>query len=64
MAAVDRGKAALRRHSADPRPGNPDGMKIDEQGNIYSAGPGGVWIFSPEGKPLATMLIPEKVSPI
>jgi len=48
--------------TSDPRPGAPDGMKIDEQGNIYSAGPGGVWIFSPEGKPLATILMPEKVS--
>lgn len=48
--------------TSDPRPGSPDGMKIDEQGNIYSAGPGGVWIFSPEGKPLATILMPEKVA--
>jgi gluconolactonase len=48
--------------TSDPRPGAPDGMKIDEQGNIYSAGPGGVWIFSPDGKPLATILMPEKVS--
>ena len=48
--------------TSDPRPGAPDGMKIDRLGNIYSAGPGGVWIFSPEGKPLATLLIPEKVS--
>ena len=31
--------------TADPRPGAPDGMKVDEEGNIYSAGPGGVWIF-------------------
>ena len=42
--------------TADTRPGAPDGMKVDEEGNIYSAGPGGVWIFSPEGKPLATIL--------
>ena len=48
--------------TADPRPGAPDGMKVDEQGNIYSAGPGGVWIFSPEGKPLATILMPERVA--
>jgi len=48
--------------TSDPRPGAPDGMKIDEQGNIYSAGPAGVWIFSPEGKPLATILMPERVS--
>jgi len=37
-------------------------LKLDEQGNIYSAGPGGVWIFSPDGKPLSTILMPEKVS--
>jgi gluconolactonase len=48
--------------TADPRPGNPDGMKVDVEGNIYSAGPGGVWIFSPEGKPLGTILIGEKVA--
>jgi gluconolactonase len=48
--------------TSDPRPGSPDGMKVDEEGNIYSAGPGGVWIFSPEGKPLATILFTEKVA--
>jgi gluconolactonase len=48
--------------TSDPRPGAPDGMKIDAQGNIYSAGPGGVWIFTSEGKPLATILMPEKVA--
>jgi gluconolactonase len=47
--------------TTDKRIGGPDGMKVDERGNIYSAGPAGVWIFSPEGKPLATLLIPEKV---
>jgi gluconolactonase len=45
--------------TSDKRPGGPDGMKVDQQGNIYSTGPGGVWIFSPEGKPLATILMPE-----
>lgn len=45
----------------DKRPGSPDGMKVDVQGNLWSAGPGGVWIFSPEGKHLGTLLIPEKV---
>jgi gluconolactonase len=37
-------------------------MKVDQEGNIYSAGPGGVWILSPEGKPIATILIPEKTA--
>jgi len=48
--------------TGDKRPGAPDGMKVDAEGNIYSAGPGGVWIFSPEGKALATIVMPEPVS--
>jgi gluconolactonase len=47
--------------TSDTRPGAPDGMKLDVRGNLYSAGPGGVWIFSPEGKHLGTLVIPEKV---
>lgn len=48
--------------TADPRVGGPDGMKVDAEGNIYSAGPGGVWIFSPEGKHLATIVMPERTA--
>lgn len=48
--------------TADPRPGNPDGMKVDVEGNIYSAGPGGVWIFSPDGQHLGTIVMPERTS--
>ena len=29
--------------------GVPDGVKVDAQGNIFTAGPGGLWIFSPDG---------------
>ena len=47
--------------SSDSRVGAPDGMKVDQKGNLYSAGPGGVWIFSPEGKHLGTLDIPERV---
>jgi len=36
-------------------PGLPDGMKVDANGNIYATGPGGVWIFSPDGKHLGTI---------
>jgi len=48
--------------TADTRAGAPDGMKVDAEGNIYSTGPGGVWIFSPEGKALGTILISEKAA--
>jgi gluconolactonase len=42
--------------------GGPDGIRVDKNGNIYGAGPGGVWIISPEGKHLATIHVPERVS--
>jgi gluconolactonase len=41
--------------------GGPDGMKVDQKGNIYSAGAGGVWILSPEGKHIGTIRVPERV---
>jgi gluconolactonase len=47
--------------TADTRPGGPDGMKVDENGDIYSAGPGGVLILSPDGKLLGTIVVPERV---
>lgn len=37
----------------------PDGMKVDRKGNLYVAGPGGVWIVSPVGKHLGTIRLPE-----
>jgi gluconolactonase len=36
-----------------------DGMKIDQKGNLYVSGPGGVWIISPEAKHLGTIKAPE-----
>ncbi len=39
--------------------GLPDGMKVDRQGNLYCTGPGGLWIFSPQGKHLGTIKLPE-----
>ncbi len=39
--------------------GLPDGMKVDRKGNLYCTGPGGVWIFSPQGKHLGTIKPPE-----
>jgi gluconolactonase len=36
-----------------------DGVKVDVRGNLYVSGPGGVWILSPEGKHLGTIVGPE-----
>ena len=40
--------------------GYPDGMKIDRKGNIYCTGPEGIWIISPQGKHLGTIVIPNR----
>ena len=39
--------------------GAADGMKVDIKGNVYSTGPGGVWIFSPNGDLLGIIETPE-----
>jgi gluconolactonase len=35
--------------------GLPDGMKADTKGNLFATGPGGVLVFTPEGKHLGTL---------
>ncbi len=35
--------------------GLPDGMKVDKDGNLWATGPGGVLVFSPEGKLLGAI---------
>jgi len=48
--------------NASPLPGEQawDGLKVDQRGNVYGAGPGGVWIISPAGKHLGTIKAPEQ----
>jgi gluconolactonase len=36
-----------------------DGMKVDQQGNLYVSGPGGLWVLSAEGKHLGTIVAPK-----
>ena len=36
-------------------PGSADGLKVDDSGNLFATGPGGVWIFSPDGSHLGTI---------
>lgn len=40
----------------------PDGMKVDSEGNLYCTGPGGVLIFTPEGRHLGTIQPAEQPS--
>jgi gluconolactonase len=36
-----------------------DGIKVDQQGNVYVSGPGGIQIYSPAAKHLGTIRTPE-----
>ncbi|MCG8599255.1 MAG: SMP-30/gluconolactonase/LRE family protein [Verrucomicrobiales bacterium] len=43
-------------------PGLPDGLKVDAKGNIWATGPGGVYVFDPEGKLLGRISTGEKTA--
>ena len=36
-----------------------DGLKVDEAGNVYACGPGGVWVVAPDGEKLGLLRLPE-----
>jgi gluconolactonase len=40
--------------------GVPDGMKVDKNGNLFVVGPKGIWVWTPEGKHLGTIVVPEQ----
>ena len=42
--------------------GLPDGLKVDDAGNVWATGPGGVLVFSPQGKHLGTLRTGEATS--
>ena len=43
-------------------PGLPDGLKLDEKGNLWATGPGGVYIFAPNGKLLGRISTGERTA--
>ncbi len=53
------GGGVLCTQDGDPATGFPDGMKLDELGNIWVCGPGGIWAFGPGGGLLGTIGVPE-----
>ena len=44
------------------RPGLPDGMAIDQAGNIWATAPGGVLVFTPSGKLLGRLATGERTA--
>jgi len=51
------GRVLLAMASDDP--GVPDGLKVDVQGNLFSTGPGGLWVCRPDGRLLGRIVLPE-----
>jgi len=45
--------------SSDETDGVPDGMKVDVDGRVYCTGPGGTWVFAPDGARLGIIRTPE-----
>src|ERR1051325_7392787 len=43
-----------------PHEGVPDGMRVDQAGNLYVTGPKGIWVWDPEGHHLGTIEMPEQ----
>jgi gluconolactonase len=41
------------------RPGAPDGMKLDSEGNVWCCGPGGIHVFDPDGHVREVIEVPE-----
>jgi gluconolactonase len=37
----------------------PDGLKLDKNGNIFTTGPGGLWLCNPEGNVIGHLPMPE-----
>ncbi len=42
--------------------GVPDGMKIDQDENLYSCGPGGIHIFDKQANSLGVIRMPEQTA--
>ncbi len=44
------------------KPGLPDGLKVDQQGNIWATGPNGVFVFDAMGKHLGSIITNDKTA--
>jgi gluconolactonase len=52
------GPGRLFHQYTNPDRGNPDGLKCDENGNVYCTGPGGIWAHRPDGSVIGRLKTP------
>lgn len=45
---------------SDARAGGPDGMKVDEDGRLWTTGPGGIWVIDADGEMVGQMEFDEQ----
>lgn len=48
--------------AAEGKRGSPDGLTVDTAGNLFATGPGGLLVFSPDGRHLGTILTGQATS--
>ncbi len=54
------GRSIFADMNEDLGPGIPDGVKVDSQGRVYCTGPGGIWVFKPDGTRVGIIEWPEQ----
>jgi gluconolactonase len=50
------------REFVEINPGLPDGIRVDEHGNVWSSSADSVQVFDPEGRPVARVAVPETIA--
>ena len=54
------GRSIFADMNQDCGPGIPDGVKVDSLGRVYCTGPGGIWVFQPDGTRVGIIEWPEQ----
>jgi gluconolactonase len=57
--SVSNGRMLIEYGATETGKGGPDGLKVDTAGNIWTTGPGGLRIVTPQGKVLGQIVLPE-----
>ena len=54
------GRSIFADVNAGDAPGSPDGLKVDSLGRVYCTGPGGIWVWNPDGTRVGIIRWPEQ----